>query len=518
MKYLLLILLYFLGSFTLFSQNKSTVTDGFVQFFYENGKVSSEGTMKNGQPDGYWKTYYPNGVLKSEGNRAFYKLDSVWIFFTEKGDTNQIINYRNAQKNGYFYTYQWNYDSLPKKKGGLISKELYIDDVKQGLSYYYADGKLKRTILYKNGKKTGLSKEFDENGKLISIVEYSNDYIINREFINRVDNKGLKQGFWKSFYPNDKIEKEIYYINDTINGLYKEFSQSGSLLKQEHYFKGNLLKDSLADSTNAIEWKEEFYDNGRRKYYGAFRQGIKIGIHKEYDQAGNIVIAKEYNDAGVFIAEGVVDTMDRRQGKWKYYYETGELKGEGMFKNNLKTGDWIYYYMDGKIEQKGKFNKDKIDSKWLWYYPNGKVWREEYYELGKEEGSFTEYNDSGKVILKGQYLDGERTGFWVYQVGDIIEEGKYTEGQQDSIWKSYYSNGRICYKGNYVQGVPDGKFYWYYPNGKIKTEGYYVTGRMEKKWYYFDEEGLLYITILYRNDKEYKYNGVRIKLPKGSFE
>jgi hypothetical protein len=41
---------------------------------------------------------------------------------------------------------------------------------------------------------------------------------------------------------------------------------------------------------------------------------------------------------------------------------------------------------------------------------------------------------------------------------------------------------------------------------------------MEKKWYYFDEEGLLYITILYRNDKEYKYNGVRIKLPKGSFE
>ncbi len=506
-----------LFTFISLAQNKSKVTDGFVQFFYENGKVSSEGMMKNGQPDGYWKTYYQDGKLKSEGNRKFFMLDSVWVFYTERGDTSEIINYRNSKRNGYYYMYQWNYDSLPNKKGGLISKELYIDDVKQGTSYYYENGILKRTIPYKNGKKSGLSKEFDQNGKLICITEYSNDYVINREYINRTDNKGMKQGYWKTFYPNDKIEKEIYYVNDTISGTYKEFSQTGSLIKQEHYFKGVLLKDSLSDSTD-IQWKEEFYENGHRKYYGAYRQGIKIGIHKEYDPSGNTVTAKEYNDSGVFIAEGMMDTLGRKQGDWEYYYETGELKAKGKFKNNQKTGEWTYYYIDGKVEQKGKFNKDKIDSKWVWYYSNGKVWREEYYEMGKEEGSFIEYNDSGQVILKGQYLDGERTGYWIYQAGDVMEEGNYVEGQRDSTWKAYYANGKLFYKGNYVQGLPDRKFFWYYPNGKLKTEGYYVTGRKERKWYYFDEEGLLYLTVAYRNDKEYKYNGVRIKLPKGSFE
>jgi len=29
---------------------------------------------------------------------------------------------------------------------------------------------------------------------------------------------------------------------------------------------------------------------------------------------------------------------------------------------------------------------------------------------------------------------------------------------------------------------------------------------------------LLYLTITYKNDKEFKLNGVKVKLPKGSFE
>ena len=42
------------------------------QFFYDNGKLASEGFLHNGKPDGYWKSYYETGIIKSEGNRKNY--------------------------------------------------------------------------------------------------------------------------------------------------------------------------------------------------------------------------------------------------------------------------------------------------------------------------------------------------------------------------------------------------------------------------------------------------------------
>ena len=67
---------------------------------------------------------------------------------------------------------------------------------------YFPDGKVQQTIVYNSGKKEGLSKEYDKEGNIITLLEYNNDFLVSREKINRTDNKGLKQGDWKDFYPN----------------------------------------------------------------------------------------------------------------------------------------------------------------------------------------------------------------------------------------------------------------------------------------------------------------------------
>jgi antitoxin component YwqK of YwqJK toxin-antitoxin module len=71
---------------------------------------------------------------------------------------------------------------------------------------------------------------------------------------------------------------------------------------------------------------------------------------------------------------------------------------------------------------------------------------------------------------------------------------------------------------NFVQGVPDGKFKTYYGNGYVREEGVYSMGSREKNLYKYDMQGTLYLTITYKNDKETKLNGVKIKLPKGTQE
>ena len=86
-----------------FSQPNDVNPNGYNKFYYSNGKISSEGNMVNGKPDGFWKTYYVDGVLKSIGNRLNFELDSTWLFFNEKGDTTQKIDYKNGKKNGARY-------------------------------------------------------------------------------------------------------------------------------------------------------------------------------------------------------------------------------------------------------------------------------------------------------------------------------------------------------------------------------------------------------------------------------
>ena len=65
--------------------------NGIVKYYYDNGKISSEGLMKDAKPDGYWKNYYKNGKIKIEGNRKNYLLDSLWKFYNEQGKINKTI-------------------------------------------------------------------------------------------------------------------------------------------------------------------------------------------------------------------------------------------------------------------------------------------------------------------------------------------------------------------------------------------------------------------------------------------
>lgn len=53
--------------------------NGFVQNFYDNGTLQSEGMMKNGLPDGIWKGYDPYGKLNQYGNYVLGKRDARWL-------------------------------------------------------------------------------------------------------------------------------------------------------------------------------------------------------------------------------------------------------------------------------------------------------------------------------------------------------------------------------------------------------------------------------------------------------
>jgi len=490
--------------------------NGYVEFKYPSGQISSAGNMRDGKPDGYWITYYATGIKKSEGKRTNFLLDSLWTFYNNKGDTLQKISYMFGKKNGYHILFSYEIQKEGRESGTVKSRELYVNDKKEGLSYYYyEDGSLKSETPYVNGKRQGLSKEYNKEGKIQSLVYFHNGYLTDKEEINRIDNKGNKQGIWKEFYDDGKVKKEEDFRDGMLDGLYKEFNEKGNLVIVLKYISGQVVAEDIDEEEN-IEIRSEYDEQNRLVSSGPYRQNVPIGIHRKYSSEGKVINSLTYDNNGKIIAEGIVDEEGKKQGKWKDLYPGGQTKTNGQYKDNYRTGRWSFYRSNGKIEQTGTYNLGRPHGLWVWYYEDGTTLREEEFFNGREDGGLVEFSSNGEIITQGDYVDGEKEGEWYYRVGDHVEVGNYITGLRDGRWKYLYNDNSLKYEGNFIQGNANGKHKLFYENGNLKEERYFVMGIREKSWKKYDEMGNLLMTISYKNDIEARINGVKVDLPEGS--
>ncbi len=504
-------LVFFVPVLTIAQETK----DGYNQLRYPNGRISSEGTIKDGKPDGYWKNYYENGRLKSEGNRKNFKLDSLWKFYTEKGLLYLIYTYKEGKKTGYKYTYKPQLKD--SSKGWIASKENYSGDTLQGNAYYYDKGKLHQITFFKDGLAEGKSLQFNKDSLITSIIIYKGGFIKKVTKINQVNTEGNKEGLWQTFYAEHKdsnkkagqselqVKWEGTYVDGKREGYFKTYNEKGDLLTVEKYINDVLQQD--APELAKLDIKTVYYSNGVVQSSGPYKGTTPFGIHKTYDENGKIQKADIY-DSGRVVASGPMNIGDQQEGDWKEYYENGDAKSEGKYDNGVKIGEWKYLFRDGKKFEVGKYDgKGKQTGKWDWYFDDGKLRRESNFIKGMEDGDFIEYNDSGTVITQGQYVDGLKEGKWIYQLGNFKSVGKYNGDLEDSVWTEYYNdNGKVRFTGKYSQGRPDGEHIWYYPDGKVEVDGKYSLGLMEDKWKYYSEDGALFLTITYRDDIELKYD------------
>ncbi len=472
-----------------------------VKYYYPNGKISSEGFLRTGKPDGYWKAYYENGILKAEGNRKNFALDSVWKFYTEEGLISLEISYANGLKNGIRRTYQ-------KEE---IIEDFFVDDLREKQTkIFFNDGTLKAVIPYLNGLENGTALEYNHDGVIILINEYKKGFLLYREYINRTDPNGLKQGLWKEFYTNGKVKEEITYLNDKKNGYLKKYDSLGTLLSIEKYINDEPVL--YAEELKEYELRRDYYPNGQIRIEGSYYNNKPDGIRREFDSLGNVVKGYIFVD-GVLYGEGIIDRLGKKQGQWKEYYENGQLMASGVYKNNLRVGNWLFYHRNGNIEQKGSFSANGLpDGEWNYYYESGNLLKKEFYDKGDQEGEYVEYNEDGEIIVKGSFEDGLENGPWYYAIGDIIETGKYQDGVFVDWWEQKSKqDGQIIFRGKYSDGLPSGRHTWYYPNGNKKMEGSYLSGLKEGDWRIFASDGSLIVNITYKNGIEIKYDNIVIK-------
>ncbi len=471
----------------------------YIKFYYQDSVVSSEGWMKDGKPEGYWKSYYPDGTIRIEGNRKDFLLDSTWKFYDNQGNIQSEITYLGGVRYGISRKYL--------EEG--IEEYNYVDDTIKGIAYLFSySGHILRTIPYEDGKENGLAKLYDTLGTIIGTIEYRDGYVVKREYVNRTDQNGMKQGQWKVFWENGNLMYEGSYQNDKKSGFFKYYDEQGNFLRIEKWENDILIED--AQETKQLERRVDYHANGKIKTVAYFYKGVPDGIRREYSSEGEVVKGYMFRN-GILVGEGIIDDDGKKQGDWKEFYETGELRAAGKYTDSKPVGKWRYYFETGKTEITGTYTrKGQKDGEWIWYYSNGNILSVENYVIGILDGESFTLTIEGDTLEHGVYTEGLEEGRWIYVNDSVLVEGSYFSGKREGIWKTYYPNGKLKRWESYHDDELDGKSLYYWENSVKKAEYTYINGLLNGNAYQYDIEGNILFTTTYRMGVEIRYEGVKV--------
>ncbi len=195
---------------------------------------------------------------------------------------------------------------------------------------------------------------------------------------------------------------KIYDINGNIEQI-QNYDSDGKKTKIEFFHQnGNTKQIQYYDSYGKKARTEFFYQEGSKiKYYDSDGKVVK----KEFFyQNGNIKQKFDYINGNI------------NNYSLKSYYINGNLHSEGSIMLKERNGKWIFYYKSGEKEVVENYSNGML-IKWKKYYLNGSTKRIDIYDLknGKiskqiiynPDGSCKENYFKNGVYKKTVYSDKE---------------------------------------------------------------------------------------------------------------
>ena len=90
------------------------------------------------------------------------------------------------------------------------------------------------------------------------------------------------------------------------------------------------------------------------------------------------------------------------------------------------------FYENGQQRYQGEFKDDKRNGYWLYWYENGNKWSEGYFKDDVRDGYGTTWYENGSKHFEGSYLEGVRVGVWKFytQEGQLAKENDYDKKEK----------------------------------------------------------------------------------------
>ena len=324
---------------------------------YKRGYVNTRESINRyddkGRKHGYWKDFFPDFELRSEGY------------------------YRHGMRHGFFKEYD--------EKGNLKTIKKFVNDEEEIIESqmkplqvqheYYPNGRMKREGTFRDGRREGTWREFDEEGNVISSQIYQNGRLVQSGI---VDTDGTRRGEWMELYPDSTLRSQGAFLNGKKSGPWKFYFHGGQVEQEGSY------KEGLPDGT--WTW---YYEDGKLHKREEYFMGNLEGRYIEYDLDGTTLASGSYY-------EGM------KTGKW--LEKSGDVVSEGEYRNGQQVGEWTAYYSSGKMAYKGSFKGGYPDGEHYYYYPNGRIREIQCYAGGIRHGVWKKFLDSGELFFEETYV------------------------------------------------------------------------------------------------------------------
>ena len=119
----------------------------------------------------------------------------------------------------------------------------------------------------------------------------------------------------------------------------------------------------------------------------------------------------------------------KENGEWSSWYENGQLKDKGSYKNALMNQSWEGYYKTGQIKYKGDYDLDNKTNKWTYWAHNGKI---------IETGDYAVLSKNSNIIRN--------------------ETRIIKKSVKNGVWNTYSEiDGSLKSKENFNDGMKNGK-------------------------------------------------------------
>lgn len=181
---------------------------GQSKYYYLNGKIESEGQMKDSKRSGLWKDYYKNGNIEIESMYVDGKGNGVYKSYYEDGKVKIIGQCKNNFLDGFCKKYHTN--------GKLEFEGYYIEGNKNGKCIEYLIDGTNYTVTYDLG----------EIPKQSSIVKYPDGDVIYVNYDSKRSNAFNGDG--PIYLSNSSNNYTKTYMGTYKNGVFES-------VKKTHY-------------------------------------------------------------------------------------------------------------------------------------------------------------------------------------------------------------------------------------------------------------------------------------------
>lgn len=438
--------------------------DGFVEFrkddkgnfrvFYDSPfNLNGIGDSKDDKKVGKWTFYHSEGTLMSIGEFEEGEKTGVWNWYYLDGSKEYDFIYVDGEKNGPFTSYYPN---------GNVKEEGTYKDGKLDGEYksYFSNGGLEDKFYYKEGKFEGKQTVYQANGALDLEIEFE---------------AGIPNGFYKGYYPDGSLYYMYANKDGEKDGLYESFYADGSKEYTGNYKEGLLDGDFVryfrdgtihykgtAKNGNTIGHYVENYSNGALFEEIDYDESGKMnGVKKEYDIDGKLYLESTYvkGEQSNFIyydkkGAVIIDQKVKNNQVFKFYFPTGELKGEGKLAKGERDGPWTFYYKNGSVQSTGNYSEGKMEGKFQWYHENGELSKESVFEDDMEQDFVKAYYINGQLRREGRANKNEKVGPWKYynEFGILTDVEFYVNGEINGPDIAYDNYGHIDSRYEYELG------------------------------------------------------------------